>query len=162
MQRESLNHLSFNAQTRRLRHAVEHREGLTTRRAERLGQVFLCEGCCCGRVDKGFPPLPTAMMKESWKRLKLNATIQLTISGCLGPCDVANVVYLLASDGTGQWLGGLSEDWQYETLIEWAVECRQAGSLLPIPATLDCHRFSRFDSVSIAAQTCALGAAGRP
>ena len=161
MQHESLNHLSFNAQTQRLRHTVEHGECLTTRRAERLGQVFLCEGCCCGRVDKGFPPLPTAMMKESWKSLKLNATIQLTISGCLGPCDVANVVYLLASDGTGQWLGGLSEDWQYETLIEWAVECRQAGALLPIPATLDCHRFSRFDSVSIAAQTCSLGAAGR-
>ena len=93
------------------------------------------------------------MMKESWKNLKLNATIQLTISGCLGPCDVANVVYLLASDGTGQWFGGLSEDWQYATLIEWAVECRQAGFLLPLPAALDSHRFSRFDSVSIAAQT---------
>ena len=87
-------------------------------------------------------------MKESWKRLKLNGTIQLTISGCLGPCDVTNVVYVLASDGTGRWFGGLSEDWHYETLVEWAVECRQAGWLLPIPATLDGHRFARFDSVS--------------
>ena len=152
MQDGSLNYLNFNAQTQRLRHTVQQGECVTTRRAERLGQIFLCEGCCCGRADKGFPALPKAMMKESWKSLKLNATIQLTISGCLGPCDVANVVYLLASDGTGQWFGGLSEVWQYETLIEWAVECQQAGSLLPIPVTLDGHRFTRFDSVSIAAQ----------
>ena len=134
MQDESLNHLDFNAQTQRLRDTVQQGECLTTRRAERLAQVFLCEGCCCGRADKGFPPLPKAMMKETWKSLKLNATIQLTISGCLGPCDVANVVYLLASDGTGLWFGGLTEEWQYETLIAWAVECRQAVS---------CCRFRR-------------------
>ena len=160
MPNESLHHLNFNAQTQRLRHTVERGECVTTRRAERLAQIFLCEGCCCGRADKGFPPLPKAMMKETWKSLKLNATIQLTISGCLGPCDVANVVYLLASDGTGQWFGGLSEDWQYEALIEWAVGCRQAGLLLPTPTALDGHRFSRFDSVSLAAQACSLGAAG--
>ena len=148
MQDESLNRPNFNAQTQRLRHTVRQGASLTTRRAERLGQIFLCEGCCCGRADKGFPPLPKDMMKESWKSLKLNGTIQLTISGCLGPCDVANVAYVLASDGTGQWFGGLSEDWQYETLIEWAVGCQQAGALLRIPAPLHGHRFSRFDSVS--------------
>ena len=153
MQDESLNHLNFNAQTQRLRHTVQQGACLTTRRAERLGQIFLCEGCCCGRADRGFPPLPKAMMKESWKSLKLNGTIQLTISGCLGPCDVANVVYVLASDGTGHWFGGISEDWQYETLVEWAVGCQQAGALLRIPAPLDGHRFSRFDSALIAAQT---------
>ena len=105
MQDASLTRPNFNAQTQRLRHTVQQGTSLTTRRAERLGQIFLCGGCCCGRADKGFPPLPKATMKESWKSLKLNGTIQLTISGCLGPCDVANVVYLLASDGT-IWLGG--------------------------------------------------------
>lgn len=84
------------------------------------------------------------MIKERWKTLKLNQTIQLTISGCLGPCDLANVFYLLASDGTGQWFGGISENWQYETLVQWATECQQSRSLLPIPETLESHRFERF------------------
>jgi len=97
------------------------------------------------------------MIKERWKSLKLNGTIQLTISGCLGPCDLANVAYVLAGNGPGQWLGGLSEQWQYETLIQWASECRQANTLLPIPSTLDAHRFARFDSAPIAAQSCSLG-----
>ena len=136
---------------------MQQGESLATRRIGPLGQIFFCDGCCCGRVEKGFPPLPKALIKERWKSLKLNGTIQLTISGCLGPCDLANVVYLLASDGTGQWFGGLSEHWQYETLIHWANKCRQSSSLLPIPETLDGHRFARFDSVPIASQSCTLG-----
>ncbi len=156
-QNESSSPVNFNAQTERLRYAVQQGEGLTTRRTGPLGQIFFCDGCCCGRADKGFPPLPKAMIKERWKSLKLNGTIQLTISGCLGPCDLANVVYLLASDGTGQWFGGLSEYWQYNTLIQWAHECRQSNSLLTIPATLDGHRFDRFVSAPMTPQSCALG-----
>ena len=157
MQDESLNQVNFNAQTQRLRYAVQLGESLTTRRTGLLGQIFFCDGCCCGRVDKGFPQLPKAMIKERWKRLKLNGTIQLTISGCLGPCDLANVVYLLASNGVGQWFGGLSEHWQYEALVQWASECHQSSSLLPIPTTLDGHRFARFAPLPIAPQTCSLG-----
>ncbi len=153
MQEESLNQVNFNAQTQRLRYAVQQGESLTPRRTGPLGQIFFCEGCCCGRADRGFPPLPKEMIKERWKRLRLNRTIQLTISGCLGPCDLANVFCLLTSNGTGQWFGGLSEHWQYETLIQWASECHQSGSLLPIPATLDGYRFARFPSVPVAAQT---------
>ena len=148
---------AFNAQTQKLRSAVQQGESLSTRRSGPLGQIFFCDGCCCGRSEKGFPPLPREMIKERWKSLKLNGTIQLTISGCLGPCDLANVFYLLGSDGVGQWFGGLSDPWHYETLIHWASECQQAGELLPTPATLNAHRFTRFDSVPIAPQLCSLG-----
>lgn len=150
------NLVNFNPQTQRLRQAVQHGQSLTTQRTGPLGQIFFCDGCCCGQTDKGFPPLPKAIIKERWKSLELNETIQLTISGCLGPCDLANVVYLLASNGTGQWFGGLSEHWQYETLIQWATECHQRNSLLPIPETLDCHRFDRFASVPTDSHTCSL------
>lgn len=156
MQDDSSNLVDLNAQTLRLRSAVRQGDSLTTRRSDPLGQIFFCEGCCCGRTDKGFPPLPKARIKERWKTLKLNATIQLTISGCLGPCDLANVFYFLTSEGTGQWFGGLSEHWQYETLIQWAHECHQSSSLLPIPATLDGHRFERFASVPDTPQACSV------
>ncbi len=156
MKEQSLPPVEFNEQTQRLRCAVQQGERLATQRTGPLAQIFFCEGCCCGRADRGFPPLPKALIKERWKSLKLNRTIQLTISGCLGPCDLANVFYLLTSNGDGQWFGGLSEHWQYETLIQWAIECHQASLLLPIPATLYGHRFTRFTSVPIAPQTCSL------
>ena len=156
MQNDTSNQVSFNPQTRRLREAVLQGEILTTRRTGPLGQIFFCDGCCCGRSEKGFPPLPKAMIKERWKSLKLNGTIQLTISGCLGPCDLANVVYLLASDGTAQWFGGLSEHWHYETFIQWASECHQSNALLRTPAALDGHRFDRFAPVTNVSQECSL------
>lgn len=157
MNDETLRPQPFNAQTQKLRGALQRGERLATRRSGPLGQIFFCEGCCCGRADKGFPPLPREFIKGQWKSLNLNKTIQLTISGCLGPCDLANVCYLLAADGTGQWLGGLSESWHYETLVRWATECRSSGSFLRIPASLDCYRFTRFDPVPLSPQTCSLG-----
>lgn len=147
----------FNAQTQKLLMAVQQGLNLSTRRHGPLGQIFFCEGCCCGRTDKGFPPLPKEMIKERWKTLKLNGTIQLTISGCLGPCDLANVFYLLARDGTGQWFGGLSELWHYQALVQWACDCQQGGELLPIPAAFDRHRFARFGPVPAVPQECSLG-----
>ncbi|MEM7561342.1 MAG: (2Fe-2S) ferredoxin domain-containing protein [Planctomycetota bacterium] len=144
MQTDSSNQTNYNAQTLRLRSVVQQGDSLTTRRTGPLGQIFFCDGCCCGRVEKGFPELPKQMIKAQWKALKLNGTIQLTISGCLGPCDLANVVFILGSDGSQQWLGGLSETWQYETLLKWAADCQQSSSLLPIPANLDGYRFERF------------------
>jgi hypothetical protein len=146
----------LNAQTVRLRGAVSRGESLATRRGGTLAQIFFCEGCCCGRAEKGFPRFPREMIKESWKQLGLNQAIQLTISGCLGPCDLANVFYLLPSDGAGQWFGGLSENWQYETIIHWAEECRTMGLLRPLPDTLSGHRFTRFGPVSETARTCSL------
>ncbi len=156
MNDESFKPDALNAQTQRLRSAVRQGEGLATRRSGPLGQIFFCDGCCCGRSEKGFPALPKEMIKERWKSLKLNATIQLTISGCLGPCDLANVFYLLANDGVGQWFGGLSERWHYETLVHWASECQQTGTLLPIPETLNGHRFTRFNTVPLTPQLCTL------
>lgn len=149
-----MNELNFNAQTRALRSALELGGPLSTRTDQALGQLIFCEGCCCGRVDRGFPPLPKESLKARWKELKLNSVIQLTISGCLGPCDLANVACLISSDGKCEWLGGLSEAWQYETLLCWAEECQRARRFLALPATLTVHRFERFDRPSTEPQAC--------
>lgn len=136
---------TLNAQTCRLQTALQRGEALVTRRSAVLGQMICCEGCCCGRTDRGFPPLPKDRIKGVWKSKKLNHTIQLTISGCLGPCDLANVVAIVRADGHWQWLGGLSEDWQYDVLIEWAEACQESGRFQPLPERLTPHLFSRFD-----------------
>src|SRR5262245_6631103 len=100
-----------------------------------LGQVVFCLGCCCGRTDRGYPAVPLDHLKTVWKAEKLNASVQLTISGCLGPCDAANVALVLTPGGQ-EWLGELRTSAEYEALIDWARACRAAGHLLPTPAEL--------------------------
>jgi len=118
---------------------------LTKRTA--LAQVACCVGCCCGRTDRGFPPVPVERLKEVWKREKLNRTVQLTISGCLGPCDMANVILVMTAAGA-EWFGGIAEESVFEDVITWARACHAAGAVLPLPAPLERHRFRRFAEVA--------------
>ena len=133
----------MNAQTQRIRATLSRHEALTTPRSRALGQLVLCEGCCCGRTDRGFKSVPRDWIKDRWKEEKLNKSVQLTISGCLGPCDLANVICVISPQGI-QWLGGLQEQGQYGLLLDWAKASRDAGVLLELPAELNRHRFERF------------------
>jgi len=116
---------------------------LTTRVGRQLGQLVLCEGCCCGRTAGGFPEVPVARIKAVWKAEKLNRAIQLTISGCLGPCDVANVAVIITRDGI-EWFGGLAGEATYDLLVDWARACQAAGCVLPVPRELRSKRVERF------------------
>lgn len=121
---------------------------LRTNRAKVVGQLMICEGCCCGRTDRNFPPIPKQWLKAEWKSRKLNKYVQLTISGCLGPCDLANVAWLVAASGESIWLGGMTEQWQYERLLDWASQCRASEAFSDIPDDLMQYRFIRFDAAS--------------
>lgn len=133
----------MNAQTLRLADHVAAGRSLQTLRRDVLAQVVFCEGCCCGQTARGFAPLPRDWIKQQWKLDKLNSAVQLTISGCLGPCDLANVCCILTPDGI-TWLGGLSEHEHYRLLVDWARHCRVQGRRLPLPQALDAYRFDRF------------------
>ena len=102
---------------RRLRPDVLEGSSVITKR-QALGQLILCMGCCCGRTDRGRPEVPVERIKATWQREQLNRTIQLTISGCLGPCDVPNVALLLLPPRT-EWLGHPAGGAAYEELIQW-------------------------------------------
>ena len=108
-----------------------------------LGQVVICSGCCCGRTDKGKPAIPQEWLKSSWKQAGLLRTIQLTISGCLGPCDLTNVISILTPQKQ-IWLGGITGQHQYEALLEWALASSDAGRLVDLPAILEAQRFERY------------------
>lgn len=115
-----------------------------------LAQVVVCKGCCCGRTEKGRPGLPEERLKTTWKNERLLKTIQLTISGCVGPCDVPNVVQIITPAGI-EWYGRLDEDAHYDVLIEWARACHAAQSLLPRPSILESHLFDGFIEGSVLA-----------
>lgn len=108
-----------------------------------LGQIIFCKGCCCGRTDRGLPEVPVERIKEIWRRERLNRSIQLTISGCLGPCDVPNVVLVITPEGN-EWLGGIVGDEAFDTLIQWARDCHAAGVLVSLPEPLAGNRLERF------------------
>ncbi len=118
-------------------------EPLTTK-IKSSAQVLFCVGCCCGKTDRGLPEVPVDRLKTAWKAGKLNRVVQLTISGCLGPCDVPNVALVLTSDGGCEWLGLLNGDAHYDALIEWARESAERGEALALPASLDALRLRRF------------------
>lgn len=82
--------------------------------------------------------MPSEWLKAEWKKHKLHAFIHLTVSGCLGPCDIANVV-LVTTPFEQIWLGGITSQETYEALLSWALHCRSERKLLPLPA--ECVRF---------------------
>jgi hypothetical protein len=104
---------------------------LTTKRLV-LGHVAVCQGCCCGNTANGRPAVPVEWLKREWRARGLLKRIQLSISGCLGPCDVPNVVTISDENGT-QWLGSITKFDQYRTLLQWAISSKDAGELLPLP-----------------------------
>ena len=106
-------------------------------------QVLFCKGCCCGKTERGLPAVPVERIKAMWKAEKLNRAVQLTISGCLGPCDLPNVAVVVTAEGT-QWYGRLDGDDHYDALIDWARACLAEGGVRPLPQWLEAHRFERF------------------
>lgn len=128
-------------------------ETVVTKRAV-LAQVLICSsGCCCGKTEKGKPPVPTDWLKARWKELGLKKRVQLTISGCLGPCDLVNVVCIMTPQEQ-IWLGGLTEHEQYTELEHWAQTVLEKGILVPLPEKLEGYKFTRFDEATTAyAQT---------
>lgn len=115
---------------------------LTTKRLV-IGQVVVCSGCCCGAVARGKPAVPVDWLKQEWRSRKLLKNVQLTISNCLGPCDLPNVVRISAA-GSDTWFGQVEHFNQYEALVNWAAESMAVGSCVPLPEEFRPLRFNPF------------------
>ena len=103
-------------------------------------RVFLGVGDC-----QIFAKMPVDWLKDEWRKRGLLKRVQLTISGCVGPCDVPNVVVITTSSGT-EWLGNISSFDQYRSLLEWAVRCRDSGEMLTLPPDFRACRVNPFRS----------------
>ncbi len=103
-----------------------------------IGQMIVCHSCCCGATQKDRPEGPVEWLKDEWRRRGLLKRSQLTVSGCVGPCDVPNVV-VLNSEAGSQWPSKITHFDQYRSLIEWAVRSVDAGGLLELPREFKDH-----------------------
>ena len=119
-----------------------NRFSLVTKRLV-IGHVMVCQGCCCGNTANGKPPVPVDWLKKEWRARGLLKRVQLSICGCLGPCDVPNVVAIADESGT-QWFGEITEFWQCQAIVDWAGRSRDAGHLLPLPDEFCRHRLRPF------------------
>src|ERR1039457_2351250 len=97
-----------------------------------IGQMTVCSGCCCGAVHRGKPEVPVEWLKNEWRSRGLLSGVQLTIAGCMGPCDLNNVVRI-SGPAEDVWLGGVDRFQLYSSLADWASQSRAAATLLPLP-----------------------------
>jgi (2Fe-2S) ferredoxin len=110
--------------------------------------VTVCNGCCCGRVDKGHNEVPIDFLKTQWKENNIGEHVKLTISGCLGPCSMHNVTLLSTQDGR-IWLGELNNQSHYEAIVEWAQDIGHNGKDAVFPEILTSHRFKPKKSTTV-------------
>jgi len=100
----------------------------------------VCDGCCCGRTEKGNNEVPVEYMRSEWKKHDLKNDVKLTISGCLGPCKMNNVS-LVTIGQKRIWLGKLSGEEKYGALVKWAQDIATNGIEAEIPEILIEHQF---------------------
>ena len=125
-----------------MRNIVNRADGRRIHVARMLGQLFVCaDGCCCGRVQDGYPPVPRDLYHREWERRELRNRVHLTIGGCLGPCALANVVMLLF-DGRQAWFHSISSDEQVLALYDWIEVMVDAQTWSPPPAALAAYHFT--------------------
>src|SRR5213079_1939146 len=99
--------------------------------------------CCCGRTDKGFPALPLEEFKRQWKRRGLRRRFHLTISGCLGPCPLANVV-LLQFRGQSSWFHSINHQEDVNLIYDYVERMLQEEAYLDPPVELVSRRFQGY------------------
>ena len=100
----------------------------------------VCDGCCCGRTEKGNNEVPVDFLRSEWKKHELKNDVKLTISGCLGPCKMNNVS-LITFNGNRIWLGKLNGEEHYGALVAWAQKIASGSLETEIPEILIEHQF---------------------
>jgi cobaltochelatase CobN len=126
----------------RRRNLIVRPDGRLVNVARFRGQLFVCaSGCCCGRVEDGFAPVPTELLHREWERRRLRNVVHLTIGGCLGPCALANVVLLLF-DGHAQWFHSMNREALVLALYDHVDGMLEADGVLPPPPVLAPYHFT--------------------
>ena len=124
-------------------HQVKRADGVVKEIRIQDGHLFICNGCCCGRTDKGFPELSLEEFKRQWKKRGIRRRLHLTISGCLGPCPLANVV-LLQFRGHSMWFQSINHPGDVNLIYDYVERMLLAESILEPPDGLLSRRFERY------------------
>jgi cobaltochelatase CobN len=111
------------------------------------GHMFVCNGCCCGRTEKGFPPLALEEFKRQWKERGIRRRFHLT-AGRFGPCPLANVV-LIVFRGCAAWFHSINSAEGVGTLHSYVEQMLLADRYLKPLAELIGRHFERYIGVGM-------------
>jgi nitrile hydratase accessory protein len=126
----------------RRRNIVVRPDGRPVNVARSRGHLFVCaSGCCCGRTEDGFAPVPAEAFHLEWERRRLRNVVHLTIGGCLGPCALANVALLLF-DGQAQWFHSVNSEARALDIYDHVEAMLDADGCLPPPPALEPYHFT--------------------
>ena len=126
----------------RRRNIVVRPDGRPVNVARSRGHLFVCaSGCCCGRTEDGFAPVPAEAFHLEWERRRLRNVVHLTIGGCLGPCALANVALLLF-DGQAQWFHSVNSAARALDIYDHVEAMLDADGCLPPPPALEPYHFT--------------------
>lgn len=126
----------------RRRNIVLRSDGRRVNVARFRGQLFVCSlGCCCGRTQDGFAPVPAERWHSQWEGRRLRNIVHLTLGGCLGPCGLANVVLLLF-DGQALWFHSINSDSLVDHVYDYLEVLLRDGAVVPPAPPLDAHQFT--------------------
>ena len=103
--------------------------------------INVCDGCCCGRVNKSNLAVPKNELKALWREHDLSKHVNLRVTSCLGPCSHANVTLVSTAEGR-TWLGGIASEDHYHTLVDWAQNIAVHGQHHPLPDSLLALKFT--------------------
>ncbi|MEP7365032.1 MAG: nitrile hydratase accessory protein [Acidobacteriota bacterium] len=117
------------------------------------GHLFVCKGCCCGQTEKGFPPLPLDEFKRQWKARGIRRRFHLTISGCLGPCPLANVV-LIVFRGQSVWLHSINHPQDVGLIYDYVERMLIEENYLSPPPSLAGRQFDRYVNEAMSVGPC--------
>jgi len=111
--------------------------------AKRAHLMVCAKGCCCGRTDRGHAAVPVDFYKEEYKKRKIRKLVQLTMSGCLGPCPLSNVA-LLFFDGRPVWFQSINGEAQVRAVFDYIDQMLAADGYLPPPPELAEYVFTYY------------------
>jgi hypothetical protein len=124
-------------------HGVTRADGVEKQIRIQDGHLFICNGCCCGRTEKGFPALPLEEFKRQWKQRGMRRRVHLTIAGCLGPCPLANVV-LLQFRGRSQWFHSINHSADVDLIYTYVEQMLTEELPVDLPDALRDRLFQRY------------------
>ena len=79
--------------------------------------------------------MPIDFYKQEYKRRQIRDHVQLTMSGCLGPCPLLNVVLVLF-DGRRVWFQSINHESQIVSIYDYLDRMLAADRYLPPTAEL--------------------------
>jgi nitrile hydratase accessory protein len=112
---------------------------------QRRGHLSYCyASCCCGRVDRGYLPVPVDAYKGEWLGRRLRKIVHLTKGGCLGPCSLANVASL-TFDGRAVWFHSVDSPDRVAMIFDYIEAMIAADRYLHTPPALAPFTFNFYD-----------------